>query len=75
MKVYEMLQLGAETLKKMSENGILLKDYAYVDAYKQFWHMRSIGIKYDNALTELSKERHIAKRTLQRVFKRLSKEC
>ena len=75
MKVYEMLKLGAETLKTMSQNGILLGDYVYVEAYEQFRHMRSLGVKYDNALTDLANERHIAKRTLQRAFKRLSKEC
>lgn len=75
MKVYEMLKLGTETLKTMSHNGILLNDYLYVDAYEQFKHMRSLGVKYDNALSDLAKERHIAKCTLQRAFKRLSKEC
>lgn len=59
----------------MSRNGILLNDYLYVEAYEQFRHMRSLGVKYDNALNELAGEMKIAKRTLQRAFKRLSKEC
>lgn len=75
MKVYEMLKLGSETLKTMSQNGIFLNDYVYVEAYEQFKHMRSIGIKYEHALLELSHERKIAKRTLQRAFKRLSRDC
>ena len=75
MKVYEMLKLGSETLKTMSRNGIFLNDYVYVDVYEQFKHMRSIGVKYDQALLELSRERNIAKRTLQRAFKRLSRDC
>ncbi len=75
MKVYEMLKLGAETLKTMSQNGIFLNDYLYVDAYEKFCHMRSIGIKYDCAIMEISDEMKIAKRTLQRAFKRLSAEC
>lgn len=75
MKVYEMLKLGAETLKMMSQNGIFLNDYLYVDAYEQFRHMRSLGVKYEQALDELARERNIAKRTLQRAFKRLSMDC
>lgn len=75
MKVYEMLKLGSETLKMMSRHGIFLNDYLYVDAYEQFRHMRSLGVKYDHALDELAREHNIAKRTLQRAFKRLSLEC
>ena len=75
MKVYGMLKLGSETLKTMSRNGIFVNDYVYVEVYERFRHMRSMGIKYEQALFELSQERHIAKRTLQRAFKRLSKDC
>lgn len=75
MKVYEMLKLVTEALKTMSRNGIFRDDYLYVEAYEQYRRMRSIGVKYDNALDELARERKIAKRTLQRAFKRLSREC
>ena len=75
MKVYEMLKLVTEALKTMSRNGIFRDDYLYVEAYEQYRRMRSLGVKYDNALDELARERMIAKRTLQRAFKRLSREC
>ena len=75
MKVYEMLKLGSETLKTMSENGIFLNDYIYLDVYERFKRMRSFGVKYDTAINELAQEYKIARRTLQRAFKRLSKEC
>ena len=75
MKVYEMLKLGAETLKTMSRNGIYLKDYEYLEAYERFKLMRSHGVKYDSALMDISSELRVAKRTLQRAFKRLSREC
>ena len=70
-----MLKLGVEVLKTMSRNGIYLKDYEYLEAYEIFKLMRSHGVKYDNAITEISKELRVAKRTLQRAFKRLSKDC
>ena len=75
MKVYEMLRLGTETLKTMSRHGIFVDDYKYVDAYFEFVRMRSLGVKYDVALMEISSERNVSKRTLQRAFKRLSMEC
>lgn len=75
MKVYEMLKLGSETLKTMSENGIFLNDYIYLDAYERFKRMRSLGVKYDTAINELAQEYKIARRTLQRAFKRLSQDC
>ena len=75
MKVYELLKFGAETLKTMSRNGIYLNDYKYLEAYEQYRHMRCVGVKYEAAVTELAWRFHIAKRTLQRAFKRLSKEC
>ena len=75
MKVYEMLKLGSETLKTMSQNGVYLNDYEYLEAYEQFKAMRSNNVKYDCAIMEISRELNIAKRTLQRAFKRLSKDC
>ena len=75
MKVYEMLKLGSETLKTMSRNGIYVDDYKYLDAYFEFVRMRGLGVKYDVALMEISSERNVSKRTLQRAFKRLSMEC
>ena len=75
MKVYDLLKLMTESLKMMSRNGVFRDDYVYVEAYERFRRMRSLGVKYDSALNELSKEYHIAKRTLQRAFKRLSKDC
>lgn len=59
----------------MSRNGILLTDYQYLEAYDMFKRMRGHGVKYDCAIAELAKESKVAKRTLQRAFKRLSQEC
>ena len=70
MKVYDLLKLMTESLKTMSRNGVFRDDYVYVEAYERFRRMRSLGVKYDNAINELSKEYRIAKRTLQRALKR-----
>ena len=75
MKVIELLKLGAETLKKMSQNGIFIDDWKYVEAYEHFLRMRELGVKYNVAIKEAANDLHVTKRTLQRAFKRLSKEC
>jgi hypothetical protein len=75
MKMIELLKITTEALKLMSENGIYVDDYKYVDAYEQFLRMRMFGIKYRAAIAILAEERHVGERTLQRAFKRLSREC
>lgn len=75
MKVVELLKLGAETLKMMSRNGIFVDDWKYIDAYEDFRRMRELGVKYNVAIKEVANDLHVTKRTLQRAFKRLSKEC
>lgn len=75
MKVVELLKLGAETLKTMSRHGIFVDDWKYVEAYEHFQRMRELGVKYDIAITEVSSSLRVTRRTLQRAFKRLSREC
>ena len=75
MKAIELLKISTEALKLMSGNGIFLEDYKYVEAYEQFLRMRMFGIKYRAAIRMLAEERGVGERTLQRAFKRLSKEC
>lgn len=75
MKVIELLKISNEALKLMSQNGIYLDDYKYVEAYEQFLRMRMFGVKYRAAIRLLSEERGVGERTLQRAFNRLSKEC
>ncbi len=75
MKVIELLKLGTETLKMMSQNGIFVDDWKYVEAYEHFQRMRELGVKYNVAIKEAANGIHVTKRTLQRAFKRLSKEC
>lgn len=75
MKIVETIKICAELLKFMSRNGIFIDDWKYIEAYDQFRHMRSLGIKYDKAISDIASDRNISKRTLQRAIKRLSKEC
>ena len=69
------MKIGTEMLKLMSENDIDRDDYVYIKAYEDFLMMRSNRIKYRNAIRMLAEENKVSERTLERAFKRLSKEC
>ena len=73
MKVAKFVEISMAMLKLLSENGVKIDDWQYVDAYKDFLNMRANKVKYRSAIDILSKEKHISSRTLERVFNRLSK--
>ena len=73
MKVAKLVKIGTEMLKLLSENGIRIDDYQYVDAYEDFLNMRENRVKYRSAIKMLADEKHISERTLERIFKRLSR--
>ena len=75
MKVTELLEISMRVLSLMTENGIMRDDYMYLKSYEQFINMRRNHVKYREAIRELAKENHVSQRTLERAFKRLSKEC
>ena len=74
MKVTELLIIGKSLLMKMSENGIMLEDYKYIEAFQAFRNMRSNRVKYRSAIKMLAEEYDVSERTIERIFKRLSKE-
>lgn len=73
MKTHEILSIHEKLLKTMSDNGIKLEDYKYIQAYDSFINMRGNKVKYRTAIEMLSRENHVSERTLERVIKRLSK--
>lgn len=73
MKVVEIVRIGRELLKVLSENGIKLSDYKYIDAYTDYVNMRQNRVKHRSAIRMLADEKHVSVRTLERVFNRLSK--
>lgn len=75
MTFAELVKIDTQMLMLLSENGIRIDDYRYVDAYEQFLNMRRNRMKYRAAIKMLADEKHISERTLERVFKRLSRVC
>ena len=74
MNTIELLEIGKSILSIMSKNNIKRDDFKYIDAYNSFLNMRKNKIKYRSAIHMLSEENNISERTLERIFKRLSKE-
>ena len=73
MKAVKLVQISTEMLKVLSENGIRIDDYKYVDVYYSFLNMRNNRVKHRVAVKILAGENNISERTLERIFKRLSK--
>jgi AraC-like DNA-binding protein len=73
MKVAKLVKISTAMLKLLSENGIKVDDYRYVDAYYDFLNMRDNRIKHRSAIKMIADDLKVSERTLERVFKRLSR--
>lgn len=74
MKATELLRIGTQILSLMSKNDIMRDDYKYLDVFESFRNMRSNRVKYRSAIKMLADENNVSERTLERIFKRLSKD-
>ena len=74
MKAIEILRLGMEMLKTMSEFGLRTTDYKHVQMYEKYDKMRKEGNKVDYILYYLSQKYHTSESSVKRIIKRLSRE-
>lgn len=74
MKVVELLKIGGELLKLMSDNEVSRDDWRFVSLYEEFRHMRELGVKYREATRMLSEDYGISRATVERVVSRLDKD-
>lgn len=75
MKVVELLKLGGELLKVMSENGVRTSDWRFVKMFEEYKAMRGNGVKHTAVISELSEDYGVSTRTVERVVKRLGGDC
>lgn len=75
MKVVELLRIGSELLKVMSENDVKRDDYQFVKMYHEYQHKRKMGIKYREVIRMLAEEYHVSKASVERTIRRLGREC
>lgn len=74
MKVVELLKICHPALKMLSENEVSRDDWRYVKLYEEFLHMRSIGVKYVEAVRMLAEDYCIGRATVERAVSRLGRE-
>ena len=74
MKAIEILRIGFEMLKMMSEFGLRTGDWRHVGMYEEYVDMRRRGEKVDYILAQLSSKYSMSESTIKRVVKRLSGE-
>lgn len=75
MKLVDFVRISKELLKFLSENEVKLDDWRYVSMYERFVILRAQGVKYVVAVSQLAEEYHTSRATVERVIKRLRKEC
>ena len=74
MKVVELLKIGGELLKLMSENDVKPGDWKYVKMYYEYERMRENGIKYRAAITELAVCYSLSRSKVERIIRRMGKD-
>ncbi len=74
MKANELVKVISKILKAMSESGLRVSDYEYVEMYEEYVIMRSMGEKYDYVVKVLSDRYRISESTIRRIIKRFEKE-
>lgn len=75
MKVIELLKIGGEMLKLMSENEVNRDDWRFVPMYEEFKEMRDKGLKYREAVRMLAEDYHVSRATVERAIRRLEADC
>ena len=73
MKAVEILFLGKEILKKMSELDLRVNDYQYLSMKDDYDRMRREGEKVEYILAFLSRKYKVSDSTVKRIIRRLSK--
>lgn len=74
MKVVELLKIGRELLKVLSENEVRTGDWKYVKMYEEYRRMRDNGVKYRAAVMEAATRHGISRANAERIIKRMGKE-
>ena len=75
MTIYEILSFNKELLHRLSDAGIKIGDYSYVDLFRDFTRMVREGNKTTYAVAVLSDKYRISERKIYDVIRYMSKDC
>lgn len=73
MEIAEIVRIGRELLKLLSENEVRVEDWKYLNMYDEYRRMRKNGVKYRFAVAELATLHHISRAKVERIISRLQK--
>jgi len=73
MEAYKMLFLLRDFMKSMSELGIKMDDYKYIDLCQEYNELVSKGNKREYARAVLSRKYSVSESTVFRIITRMNK--
>ncbi len=74
MKATEILKIGHEILKLMSEFDLRIGDYRFLDMKEDYDRMKKADEKVEYIHAVLSDKYNVSESTVKRILRRLSKE-
>ena len=74
MEIAEIVKIGRELLKMLSEYDVRLDDWKHLKMYDEFKRMRKNGVKYRYAVSELALTYNLSRAKVERIISRLSKD-
>ena len=74
MRGVELVKISIETLKMMSNSGIKMSDWKFVEMYEEYIEMRKRREKFRYIIAHLAEKYTTSESSIKRVVKRLSRE-
>lgn len=74
MLAIDLIKIGCELLKKISECDVKASDYRYIKMYEEYVEMVRAGHKKEYVYCVLSERYHISESTVFRLIRRFKRE-
>ena len=75
MKVYEILSLNADFLKRLHDFGISMDSFKWVDLHREYLRMKECGEKMVYIVASLSEKYKICERKVYKVIRMMEMDC
>lgn len=73
MLVVNLVQIGRDLMKLLSDNDIKINDYKYLNLYKEYTEMERDGNKISYIVAVLSERYSISESSIYRILQRFNK--
>lgn len=75
MTIFEILNFNKELLRRLSEIGVKVNDYKYVDIYIDYHIMSKGGDKKTYIVAKLAEKYKMSERKVYSIISRLGNDC